>query len=250
MILTIHDLIPLLAPQYVSKASALQSAYLIPKAIRKAKSVICVSRWTQESCKERFPDFAHKFVYIPNGRSECFSNVSRGTMTKRLIFISRYEPYKGFDLVVNILSQLPEDVCLDLVSNEQGHIWLGENAEPLLSSGRIKLLKNLKDHELQKLTADAAALIHCSQYEGFCLPASEALSLGTPVIYRKGSGIDEVVGTGGIGLGFGALEDEWCSAVLEVLDNPSSWRSKALQANSELLSWTKVAQSTLKVYNS
>jgi glycosyltransferase involved in cell wall biosynthesis len=48
--------------------------------------------------------------------------------------------------------------------------------------------------ELERLVADAAAMIFPSLYEGFGLPIVEAMSRGTPVACSDGTSLPEVAG--------------------------------------------------------
>ena len=247
-ILTIHDLIPLLKPSVVSKALHYQMNYLIPKAVSYADKVICVSKWTKDQCEGRFPEFRDKFIYIPNGRSEKFSNVSRGTMSKRLLTVSRFEPYKGFEIVVSTLKNLPKNICLDLVTDSNGSKWAKENAKALIESQRLKVHVGVSKDKLDSLMDSSSLLFHGSSLEGFCLPAVEMLSRGKPIVYRSGSGIDEVVGMGGIGIESNHLPD-YADAIVSILENFEEWLEKVDVQRRGGLSWSEVAKRTLSVYN-
>lgn len=66
-VLTVHDLIPILAGSSVSRALRLQSRFLLPRALERADSIIAVSNWTSSTLAERFPQHCSKITVIPNG---------------------------------------------------------------------------------------------------------------------------------------------------------------------------------------
>lgn len=247
-VLTIHDLIPLLNPS--KSLYSLQMAHFLPKAVQIADRIICVSLWTLESCKKFFPQFQDKFVYIPNGVSQ-INIVPRGTLEfTRLLVVSRWEQYKGFPKIISILRQLDrKNTSTDWVTNQKGYLWLKRSGGDLLDSGKIRVHIELGDDSLANLYKQATMLLHCSDYEGYCLPASEAMSYGVPVLYLKGSGIDEVVATGGIGMKQSHTPGDWCDAINEVADHSSRWQKQVATEFRKKPSWSDVAKATLSVYN-
>jgi glycosyltransferase involved in cell wall biosynthesis len=63
---------------------------------------------------------------------------------------------------------------------------------------RIELLGLVPEAELVRLYQHASALIITSRYEGFGLPAIEAMASATPVIAFDNSALTEVVGDAGV----------------------------------------------------
>ena len=248
-VLTVHDLIPLLQPSNVSLTQSLQCKFLIPRALASADAVICVSAWTKQTIQDLFPNYASKCVVIPNGRDSQNSIVSRETSSIKLLTVSRYESYKGFDTIIRLVSKLDQEISLDFVTDERGKAYLEENGRDLLSAGRIRIHLSLSDESLNSLFLTSDILLHASQLEGYCLPASEALARGLPVVYQSGSGVDEVVGNGGVGIKAGESIDQWVDTVRQVFSELGPWRGRAEEAFRRLDTWDEVAKKTLSVYN-
>jgi glycosyltransferase involved in cell wall biosynthesis len=117
-----------------------------------------------------------------------------------------------------------------------------------LADPRLILKTRISEHEMQDLHAAADLYVHPSRLEGFCLPAAASISHGVPVIFTKGSGIDEVVGEAGMGLLPGDDARKWAAAIEELLSrNDRSGLCKA--RNAAAISWDDVAASTRGLYD-
>lgn len=79
----------------------------------------------------------------------------------------------------------------------------GWGAEPTLrqiaeSGSSVRLLGYVPDGDLPALLGGAEALAFPSLYEGFGLPALEAMACGTPVVCSNNSSLPEIVGDAGL----------------------------------------------------
>lgn len=63
---------------------------------------------------------------------------------------------------------------------------------------RITFKSGLETHEIVQLYAEATLVVVPSVYEGFGLPAGEAMACGAPVISTRGGALPEVVGDAGV----------------------------------------------------
>jgi len=73
-----------------------------------------------------------------------------------------------------------------------------ELASRLEAEGRMRFVSGLTNSELADLYASATVCVTPSLYEGFGLPAIEAMACGTPVIVTDGGALPEVVGDAGL----------------------------------------------------
>jgi glycosyltransferase involved in cell wall biosynthesis len=75
-------------------------------------------------------------------------------------------------------------------------------------TGHVKFMGFVPDEELPSYYRGAEALLVTSLWEGFCLPAIEAMACGCPVVYGKVGSLPEIVGNAG-----SAYNDEQAAVV-------------------------------------
>lgn len=213
-VLTIHDLIPLLAPRDVSVALAYQMRRALKRLSSRVDRVVCVSEWTKSTLAEEFPELAARAVVIPNGleRPTVFPQRTPNARIQGLT-VSRWESYKRLNDILPMLRELPA-LDVTVVTDANGKRWFESQAASWIAARRLTVKTKVGEGELKSLYAAAHVLIHPSLYEGFCLPIAEALASGLPVVYRSGHGADEVAaGPGGFPVGQGASTVDWCDAI-------------------------------------
>jgi glycosyltransferase involved in cell wall biosynthesis len=111
----------------------------------------------------------------------------------KLLYISRFEPYKHHTLLFSLLRASPA-LSLTLVTDPSGAQTLKTLAPDLLATHRLSITSSLLPAALTTLHKDTDIYISPSSLEGFSLPVADALAAGKPVVYQSGSGIDEVAG--------------------------------------------------------
>jgi glycosyltransferase involved in cell wall biosynthesis len=105
------------------------------------------------------------------------------------------------------------------------------------------------DDDLKELYAESSLFLFPTLYEGFGLPALEAMAAGLPVVASNTSSIPEVVGDAG--LLFNPLSvDDGARAIVEVLDsrNTQEALSRAGIARARLFTWERTGRTTLEGY--
>ncbi len=241
-VLTVHDLIPLLDPEGVSAALRVYLSYQMPKAIERADVILCVSQWTAETLKARFPAAEPKLHVLLNGKPAAKPREARGLEnTFRLLTISRGETYKRLELINAILPALPERFEWHLLSDAKGHARAHEHP-------RLVRHQNLSEAALEDLWSKADALVHPSLLEGYCLPAASAVAHGIPTLLTSGSGIGEVVGPAGYALEPGDKPALWVDAILKAERERARFPSLGAAQWSRLPSWTEVGQQINDIY--
>jgi glycosyltransferase involved in cell wall biosynthesis len=118
-----------------------------------------------------------------------------------MVTVSADAPLKGMRYLLQALASLVDrhpDLELLAVSRlEPG----GETEQLITRLGlrdRIEFVSGLSGAEMAECYASAALVVVPSLYEGFGLPAGEAMACGLPVIATDGGALPEVVGDAGV----------------------------------------------------
>jgi len=166
----------------------------------------------------------------------------------------RSSPRKQIDTLLDAFSGLPADLQRQfplLLIGDRG--WLSrvthERIERLAAAGMARYLGYVPQDDLPLLYNGAAACLYPSVYEGFGLPAVEAMASGTPLITTTAASLPEVCGDGAMLVPSGD-----CAALGEALyalltDPP---RAAALAARgmaaARQFSWERTVTETARAY--
>lgn len=255
-VLTLHDLIPLLPGSGVSWAYQAQFRALLPRALERATQILCVSAWTREQLLERYPSVASKSVVLVHGLS--LPEVCRPVEPQledekvRLLCVTRSEPYKRLPWLLAMIAALPANFELHLVCDARGLALVRQTAAAELAQAKIRLYSGLSEFALQQLYAQAHLYVQPSLYEGYCLPAFEALAQHTPVLYQKGHALDGLLAeTVARGVEVGAGLDAWLAEVraLSGFKTKPQFKSAVEAFLQAQPSWQETARAVKEVYN-
>ena len=108
-------------------------------------------------------------------------------------------PLKGLVPLLEALAKLrtEHDADLLIVGKPRPQSRVGETIERLGLSDAVQFVSGISDQRLVELYAEASLAVVPSLYEGFSLPAVEAMASGVPVVATTGGALPEVVGTDG-----------------------------------------------------
>jgi glycosyltransferase involved in cell wall biosynthesis len=108
----------------------------------------------------------------------------------------------------------------------------------------------LTHEELAQYYSAAQIAVVPSLYEGFGLPAAEAMACGTPVIATTGGALPEVVGDAGILVPPGSA-DALAAAIKQLLNDKQAQERMSEAGRKrvkEKFDWEQAARKTLEVY--
>ena len=194
---------------------------------------------------------------VPLGvNTTLFKPSSRPRRPGRVIAIASADtPLKGVGTLLHAVSRLrvERDLELQLVARVEPNGPTHKLIAELGISDIVHITSGLPDQELATLFASAEVACIPSLYEGFSLPAVEAMASGTPVVASRVGALPEVLGTDGACAELVKPGDvgELASALGDLLDDPNkrrrlgdAGRHRAL----DVFSWESVAAQTVRVY--
>ncbi len=236
-VITIHDLIPVLTSDSTRYGVLFKAIY--KHVAKSADRVIAVSHWTKETLvREGVSE--EKIHVISNGYPPW--SASSDSVKEHLLCVGRFEIYKHLEFFAKISEYMGLKAVL--VTDARGAQLMSGMFSKLCESGQLVIKSSLQQSELAELYRKAFVLVHPSQYEGFCLPAAEANAHGVPVVFHRGSGIDETVEFGEGREGYHV--EEWAQAVERCIDaRPSQELTQRIKQRT----WAKAAESLAQVYN-
>ena len=162
------------------------------------------------------------------------------------------DPNKGIRTLIQALARLPEHVTLTLVDDDSPDNQVREWAGQVGVLDRLRLTGRVDSAELIRLYRSAAVVVVPSRYEGFGLPAVEAMACGTPVVATRAGALTEVMElTGGGVLAERDDPDSIAASVRSLLENREARALLAKRGRErvvEFLSWPGVAAATADVY--
>lgn len=218
-VVTIHDVIRFMdvpqIPRPYASSTALEMVSLLyirfstAQAARRAKIVITDSECSKRDIvsylgipadKIRVVYQAAKGLYRPVEDTEAVNAcLSRYQLREDYILaLGSTAPRKNSTTVMRAFAHLNRelDVRCRLVfcCDSQAAVELGKLARRLGIERRVSLLAGVSDSDLALLYNAAELFVYPSLYEGFGLPALEAMACGTPVVTSNCSSLPEVTG--------------------------------------------------------
>jgi glycosyltransferase involved in cell wall biosynthesis len=265
-IVTIHDIIHLLYPQFLpNRAAHFYARFMIRRALSRADRIITVSYNSKRDLADYFAVPASRIEVIYNGVSPRFrpdvpveeqARVARkyGLRSPYLLFLGGEKPHKNLQGVVRAFAEALRKAPLPHV--------LALAGPPPRSPARLEALIAaldltdrvlrpglVEEDDLAGLLAGADVLLYPTLYEGFGLPVVEAMACGTPVLTSSTSALQEIAG------GYAYLVDpmdlDAIARGIVALTTDEKLRSdfRALGRKRALdFSWDKAAEKTLEVY--
>ena len=266
-VLTVHDLIPVLLPETVSRAFRWQFDLWLARSLRLADRVICVSERTREDLLARYDVAPGRLTVVHNGAD----HVHRvpppdagdqawleglGLPLQFILYAGALDARKNVQAVLEAVEALhARGASPTLVL--AGQRWFGSGpvekrvAELQGRGVDVRPLGYLEAPRFYALMRRASAFVFPSLYEGFGLPPLEAMALGVPTVVSGEGSLPEVCGDGALRVparDASALAD----ALAHLLSDGAArarW-SDAGRARAARFTWSAAARATAEVYRS
>jgi glycosyltransferase involved in cell wall biosynthesis len=204
-VVTIHDCIHLLFPEYLPNRLALHYARaLMGHALRRSARVFTVSEASRRDILRFYPRTPPEHVVVvPNAVDAALlvepDDAQRARVRERYQ-VGNVKPHKNLDRLVRAFARLRrrpglDDVKLLLIGQDENrYAGLRRTVEELGVRHDVRFFGFVPDATLATLYRLASVFAFPSLYEGFGLPPLEAMACGTPVLTSRASSLPEVVG--------------------------------------------------------
>ncbi len=173
------------------------------KVARRLSHIITVSQTARQHIADTYGIAKDKLRVIYNGiDTDIFSPSSKAKRLENrlLVVISRDTPVKGLRYMLETLAILRQKHPLELVVVAKGTD--NRTTQRLINTlgirDYVKFIDEIDTAELVHQYRLATIVAIPSVYEGFGLPAAEAMSCGAPVVSTTAGALPEVVGDAGI----------------------------------------------------
>ncbi len=273
MTVIVHDMMDLMYPDAFTHHPFLIKMglksffkFAIPRTIKRSDRIITVSESTRKDLLDYFKDVPPwKVVSILEGVEPSFAPVTEkaaldavkkkyGITGRFILYLGSIKPYKNLNGVVEAFARLRnrhgiKDV--ELVIAGLKHFTVDDFQKKVDSLGlgsSVRRVGFISEEDLPAVYSTAEVFLFPSIWEGFGLPALEAMACGAPVITSNTSSLPEVVGDAGIKVN--PLDyDEMALRLKEVLaDEGLRERMRSMGiARARGFSWEKAAARTLEV---
>lgn len=225
------------------------------KVSRKIPKIITVSECAREDISREFKIPRERFKVIPNGiNTELFYPLPGIEREKNRLIVtnSADTPLKGLDYLLKAVHEVSKthQVNLTVVGEPKKDSRIRKLIGELGLERLVTFTGRIDNGNFVRWYARATMAVIPSLYEGFGLPAGEAMACGVPVISTSGGALPEVVGDAGI-IVPSADSSALAGAIKELLDNPEKAKAlgkAGLKRVYGYFTWEKAAQATVGVY--
>jgi alpha-1,3-rhamnosyl/mannosyltransferase len=254
-VLTVHDLQPLerQATHGWGKRAYLRA--VLPRAVKGARAVAVPSDFVRRSVLERFAVDPDRVVTIPHGVAWSPEGATPATTVREryrlpgpvVLYPAITYPHKDHATLVEafagVHAEHPEAVLV--LTGAEGAC---EAAVRALIARRglrdhVRRLGRVPDADVAGLYSVATVVAVPSTYEGFGLPAAEAMAAGVPLVAASATAVPEVVGDAGVLVEPGDAP-AFAAAISRLLGDPAERDRLVERGRARVLRYTWEANAT------
>lgn len=267
VIATVHDLSHIRHPEFHPPQVVNRLEKLLPRTFDRAEVIITDSDVVRSDLIDHYGLSEDRVRTVYLGADESYAPRSaeqtRETLSQfglvhghYVLLVATLEPRKGIDVLLQAWELVPEELRRGyplVLSGASG--WrnedIRERLQRLQGEGSVKHLGYVPSEVLPPLFSGAAVFAYPSVYEGFGLPALDAMSSSVPVVCRAGTSMAEF-SKGDCILCETDTVEELAEALQRLLEDPElrrHWGERGYRRAAEF-SWRRCAEETYGVYRS
>src|SRR5579859_129062 len=262
VVLTVHDICYATNPEWFSERDLRVLRANIPRSIRRSAHVITDSENARGQIMAVYRVPESRITAIPIGpgagaepidadeaRTE-LTGIGLDPSRPYLLAVGNLQPRKNLVRMVEAYQSVIEKHDVDLVVVGPRHYRADDVVKAASSlAQRVRFTGYITDRQLAACYRCSTAFVFPSLYEGFGLPAIEAMSHGVPMACSNAGALPEVCGDAAVLFDPTSVE-AMAEAINAVLDDSSlrARLSAAGLARAKTFSWARTAELTLDVY--
>jgi len=225
------------------------------KVSRQLSKIITVSECSKKDISREFGVAQEKFRVVPNGINTDFFYPLAGVERKPhhlLVTNSADTPLKGLKYLLHAVHAIRKTrpIHLTVIGKPKKDGMIEHLVGELGVQDVVHFTGRIAYEDFARYYAEATMAVIPSLYEGFGMPAGEAMACGVPVISSTGGALPEVVGDAGMLVPPGDSE-ALKTAIVSLLDSPER-RAILGQAGltrvRDSLTWEHAAKKTVAIY--
>jgi glycosyltransferase involved in cell wall biosynthesis len=267
-VITVHDLSFLVVPECAEPKLAAFLGKTVPRAVERADAIVAVSNQTKHDLVRLLRVPEDKVTVAYNGVDARFRPMrgeehasTREALRRKMglpgrfvLHVGTLEPRKNLDRLVQAYAKVAggRDIALVLAGRKG---WL---YEPILRAAeeanrhdgaQVMFVDYVYDDDLPLLYNMAEVFAYPSVYEGFGLPAAEAMACGTPTLVSHDGALAEVVGEAAVKVDAQSVESI-AEGLARLLDDPDLRARLAAAGPGQVapFTWDAAARQVLGVY--
>jgi glycosyltransferase involved in cell wall biosynthesis len=224
------------------------------RVAKRLPHLVTVSRNSAADIVREFGVAPGAVTVVPVGvDTEVFRPPAAPRVPGRIVSVASSDsPLKGARVLVEAIAKLAteRDVELVMVGRPKADGPVARLIDDLSIGDRIRFVHDLSDEALASLLGSAEVAVVPSLYEGFSIPAVEAMACATPLVASRAGALPEVVGDCGVLVEPGDATD-LALALANLLDDPARQQRLGRAGRERACdnySWAHIAAATAEVY--
>jgi len=171
--------------------------------VKRADRIVTISEFSKKDIMKSYGVKEENITVIYPGVSILPFPVLKKSRCPYILFVGALKRAKNIPAAIDgfrtFLKRVKKDYDFYLIG---GDYWMDPDIQKTIRKyaleKRVHISGHVSESDLSSYYSGASAFITLGKWEGFCIPAVEAMGYGIPVIYANSGALPEIVGTAGV----------------------------------------------------